>query len=69
MKFDSNRAWKEASAAISANREVVFALAGVFFLLPGLAMALLFPAPQPTAGMESREAAATLANYYTSILP
>lgn len=69
MKFDSNRAWKEASSAISANREVVFALAGVFFLLPGLAMALLFPAPQPTAGMESKEAAATLANYYTSILP
>jgi hypothetical protein len=69
VKFDSNQAWKEASAAIAANREVVFALAGVFFLLPGLAMALLFPAPQPTTGMDSKEAAATLASYYTSILP
>jgi hypothetical protein len=69
VKFDSNLAWKEASAAISANRDVVFALAGVFFLLPGLVMALLFPAPQPTAGMDSKEAAAVIADYYTSILP
>lgn len=69
MRFDSNLAWKEASAAISANREVVFALAGVFFLLPGLAMALLFPAPQPTTGMEGKAAAAMIADYYTSILP
>jgi hypothetical protein len=69
MKFDSNLAWKHASAAISANREVVLALAGVFFLLPGLVMALLFPAPQPTGGMDSKEAAAVIADYYTSILP
>jgi len=69
VKFDSNLAWKEASAAIAANREVVIALAGVFFLLPSLAMALLFPAPQPTAGMDSKEAAAVIADYYTAILP
>ena len=41
MKFDSNRAWREASAATSANREVLLAVAGVFFLLPGVA-SLLF---------------------------
>ncbi len=69
MKFDSNLAWKEASAAISANREVVLALAGVFFLVPGLATALLFPVPQPTAGMDSKETAAVIASYYSSILP
>lgn len=40
MKFDSNRAWREASAAASANREVLLAVAGVFFLLPGLASVL-----------------------------
>ncbi|MEO6718393.1 MAG: glycerophosphoryl diester phosphodiesterase membrane domain-containing protein [Novosphingobium sp.] len=40
MKFDSNRAWREASAAVSANREVLLAVAGVFFLLPGLASVL-----------------------------
>ncbi|MFD2135472.1 hypothetical protein ACFSLT_10020 [Novosphingobium resinovorum] len=36
MKFDSSRAWSQASQAVSANREVVLALAGVFFLLPQL---------------------------------
>ncbi len=37
MQFDSNRAWREASASVSANREVLLAVAGVFFLLPGFA--------------------------------
>ncbi len=69
MKFDSNLAWKHASAAIAANREVVFALAGVFFLLPGLAMALLFPAPEPVADMDSKAALAAMSGYYASILP
>jgi hypothetical protein len=36
MKFDSNRAWTDAMAAVRANREVLLALAGVFFLLPTL---------------------------------
>ncbi len=40
MKFDSNRAWQEALASVSANRVVLIPLAGVFFLLPGLASAL-----------------------------
>lgn len=69
MKFDSNLAWKQATSAISANREVVFALAGVFFLLPGLAMALLLPAPQPTTGMDEKQTVTMIANYYTSIMP
>lgn len=36
MKFDSNRAWQEAMAAVNANRQVLVALGGVFFLLPAL---------------------------------
>lgn len=36
MKFDSNRAWTDATAAVRANREVLLALGGVFFLLPTL---------------------------------
>lgn len=69
MKFDSNAAWKLATTAISANREVVIALAGVFFLLPGLAMSLLLPAPQPTAGMDEQAVMAMVSGYYGSILP
>lgn len=36
MKFDSNRAWLDAMAAVKANRQVLVAVAGVFFLLPTL---------------------------------
>jgi hypothetical protein len=42
MHFDSNRAWNEGVALVSANREVLLAVAGVFFLLPGLASVLFF---------------------------
>ena len=37
MRFDSNSAWREATASALANRDVLAAIAGVFFLLPGLA--------------------------------
>ncbi|EIZ80698.1 lipoyltransferase [Novosphingobium sp. Rr 2-17] len=36
MTFDSNRAWQDAVAAVRANRQVLLALGGVFFLLPAL---------------------------------
>ncbi|TYC89443.1 lipoyltransferase [Novosphingobium sp. BW1] len=36
MQFDSNLAWSEAVARVRANRDVLIALAGVFFLLPAL---------------------------------
>ena len=40
MNFDSSRAWRDAMALVQANREVLIAVAGVFFLLPGIASAL-----------------------------
>lgn len=46
MKFDSNLAWKQATSAIAANREMLLAMAGVFFLVPSLAFNLLFPQQQ-----------------------
>jgi len=42
MKFDMNRAWAEALALFKANRDVIAGVAGVFFLLPGFAAAILF---------------------------
>ncbi|GGC33261.1 hypothetical protein GCM10011371_20900 [Novosphingobium marinum] len=69
MKFDSNRAWKQASTAISANRDVLLALAGVFYLLPGLAFGLLLPAPEPTAGMDEEAMLAMMTGYYASASP
>ncbi|MEA3263177.1 MAG: glycerophosphoryl diester phosphodiesterase membrane domain-containing protein [Pseudomonadota bacterium] len=55
MRFDSNRAWLDATALVSANRDVVWAIAGVFLLLPGFAVSILAPAPQAPAGA-TREA-------------
>lgn len=40
MKFDSNRAWLDAMAAVRANRQVLLPVAGVFFLLPTLLAAV-----------------------------
>jgi hypothetical protein len=42
MQLDTSRAWNEAVAAVQANREVLLAIAGVFFLLPGLVSTVLF---------------------------
>lgn len=52
MKFDSNRAWGDAMAAVRANREVLLALGGVFFLLPTL-LSTVFLTDLQTQIMES----------------
>ena len=69
MKFDSNLAWKQASAAIAANREVVLALAGVFFLLPNLALGLFLPQPEPVPGASQAQMMELTRTYYGSALP
>lgn len=69
MTFDSNRAWKEASEAVIANREVLFAIAGVFILLPSLAFAVFFPQPTPPAGLQGEAAMKFALDFYMSIAP
>ena len=49
-KLDTNAAWKEASAIVSANREVLLALAGVFFMLPSLALSVIAGEPEVVPG-------------------
>ncbi|MEQ1495950.1 MAG: hypothetical protein ABL912_09375 [Novosphingobium sp.] len=51
-RFDSNRAWQDASAAVAANRDVLAALAGVFVVLPTFALTVLLPMPEPQAGAD-----------------
>jgi len=46
MRFDSNQAWKDASEAVAANRDVLLALGGVFMLLPAFAVMVFFPMPE-----------------------
>lgn len=68
-KFDGNLAWKQASAALAANRELLLALAGVFFLLPSLAFGLFLPQPEPTPGASPDQMMATMQVYYLSVFP
>lgn len=69
MTFDSNQAWKQATAAIAANREVLYALAGVFFLVPALALALFAPQPEPAPGATPDAMMAQMQEYYVQTLP
>ena len=69
MTFDSNTAWKDGTAAVAANREVLFTLAGVFYFLPSLAFALLYPQPTPPPGMASEAMGNFLLEYYRGALP
>ena len=63
-KLDTNAAWKEASAIVSANREVLFALAGVFFLLPSLALAVIAGEPEVLPGMKGEQMVAAMEAFY-----
>jgi len=69
MKLDSNLAWKDASRNVWRNRDALAAVAGVFFLLPQLALALFYPQPEPTAGMNQQQIVALVQGYYLSTLP
>ena len=65
MKFDMNRAWREAAEMVTANREVLLIVAGLFFFLPGLAFALFVPAPEPASGMSPEAAMNLMTKFYT----
>jgi hypothetical protein len=69
MKLDSNQAWHAAQAAIRSNREVLLALAGVFFLIPTLAFTLLYPQPQATTAMTPQQAFTLLESFYRESFP
>ena len=42
MRFSMSDAWNDAMALMRRNREVLAIVAGVFFLLPGLVMTVMF---------------------------
>ena len=65
-KLDTNAAWKEASGLVAANRDVLFALAGVFFLLPSLALAVILGEPEVEPGMNPDQIMAAMGEFYRS---
>ncbi|MEO5587746.1 MAG: glycerophosphoryl diester phosphodiesterase membrane domain-containing protein [Novosphingobium sp.] len=69
-KLDTNLAWQNAHAAIKGNREALLAIAGVFFFLPSLAFALLYPQPPAAPGaMTPQQAVAFFEKFYRESLP
>ena len=69
MAFDGNLAWKQATATMAANRELVLALAGVFFFLPSFAMIMLIKQPQVAAGTPPEKMLAILEPFILSMAP
>jgi hypothetical protein len=69
MKFDGNLAWKQASAAMGANRELLLALAGVFFFLPSFALIMLFKQPPVPPGATPEQMLASLEPFLASVGP
>ena len=59
IAFDSSRAWADASAAVSINRDVLLALAGVFIVLPAFAIMVLLPFSAPQQGITLQALMAT----------
>jgi hypothetical protein len=56
MKFDMSEAWRQATAMIAGNREVLGVVAGLFFFLPTVAMGFAF-GDQQRAAVANLEAA------------
>ena len=65
MKFDMNRAWREAAEMVTANREVLLIVAGLFFFLPGMAFALFVPTPAPAPNLPPEAAMQLVVKFYT----
>jgi hypothetical protein len=68
-RFDSNQAWQDASSAVSANRDMLIALAGVFLVLPAFAIAVLNPPPEPPAGADLKAVLEVLGTYFKAAWP
>lgn len=69
MKLNITTAWEEAVAMVSANREVLAVLAGVFFLLPGLALELFLPKPAEPASEDPKVLLEMLQTYWAMAAP
>lgn len=64
MKFSMSEAWRDATAMMSANREVLLVIAGIFFLLPSLATALTMPSLQQSMMADPTTASAAVMELY-----
>lgn len=64
MKFSMSEAWRDATAMMSANREVLLIVAALFFLVPSLVSALAMPDMQETMLADPENASAIVFEMY-----
>lgn len=64
MTFDMSAAWRDATAMIRANREVLMIIAGIFFFLPGVATGFAVPAIPPATMSDPERATAAIMAFY-----
>ena len=64
MKFDMSAAWRDAVAMLGGNREVLLVVAGIFFFLPSLTIALAMPGLQESMLADPDNAQAAVAAIY-----
>lgn len=68
-RLDSSAAWKSATRMVAANRDMLMAIAGVFFLLPGLLGAIILPKPNFAPDMSEQQVAEALTRFYGDAFP
>ena len=66
-RFDANAAWKSAVGVIRTNRAVLLVMAGLFFVLPQLAVDFILP--EPPAGLEGEAAGEAMVAIYARWWP
>ncbi|MXO69324.1 hypothetical protein GRI72_10850 [Altererythrobacter marinus] len=67
MKFDMGRAWSEAVSLLSANKELLAVIAGIFIFLPNLALALFVPeAMEGPAALDPEDPMAAVQGFYAA---
>lgn len=69
MDLDTSKAWSDATDTVRANKEVLAAIAGVFFFIPALALALFYPQPEPPAGADPKQLLAMMRDFYAGVAP
>lgn len=69
IALDISRAWRTASGMVKANRDVLAAIAGVFVLLPALAMAFFLPESRITPDMTPHDQSAMLVEEFSRDMP
>jgi hypothetical protein len=68
-RLDSSLAWKTATRLVSTNRDMLLAIAGVFFLLPSLAFSIFVPEPQMAPGTSPEQMMEIMAEAWKSSMP